>query len=67
MTKLCVVCGTEGEVTVDGRTFCLDCYSADDPLPVIRWDTLTRPEYIAGLERRLETVERILKEWTGDK
>ena len=67
MNQLCQQCGTRQAALKRGtQIVCTDCYS-EPPLPKPgEWDKVINPAYILELERRIEALEQIIRERTGD-
>ena len=62
MKAECVAC----RVRLETGKQCDDC-EAEAPFTVWAWEKATGPQAVLRLEKRVERLEKIIEEWTGEK
>lgn len=65
---LCADCKTRPAVLKRGnQSVCVDCFTEQPLQPLAQWDRVMNPSYILALEKRIESLELILANWTSEK
>lgn len=72
MNQPCQTCGDKAVIYFsDSGRYCADCLPKRTAAPQAITELLPHPERwqdrMAALEKRIESLEKLIKEWTGDK